>query len=271
MAEIFNTPYFGISLTILSFMIGQKIQKKTGLLICNPFLKHCLPPGGRFLLQFLTIIKSRNWRERNMAQLSTMSQVFDIISKKDGIIGIHARPGLGKTTLMLQIVDEVNKRKDGTALIFSLAESQAQLIRRMQQMNVSCERLVIDDAPHPTVEHMETRIKQVGKVSILCVDYLRLLENAVVEKLTEISKKYGVPILINGVLPREYGPKEKQEQCSALDYANRCPHPFPTYDFFAFIYRDTGPVAELIVKKCWDYDPVNIFMEWDDQETKFKF
>ena len=38
MAEIFNTPYFGISLTILSFMIGQKIQKKTGLLICNPLI-----------------------------------------------------------------------------------------------------------------------------------------------------------------------------------------------------------------------------------------
>ena len=53
-----------------------------------------------------------------MAQLSTMNQIFDILSKKDGIIGIHARPGLGKTTLMLQIVDEVNKRKDGTALIF---------------------------------------------------------------------------------------------------------------------------------------------------------
>ena len=55
-----------------------------------------------------------------MAQLSSANQIFDIISEKDGIIGIHARPGIGKTTLMLQIVDEVNKRKDGAALIFSL-------------------------------------------------------------------------------------------------------------------------------------------------------
>lgn len=38
MAEIFNTPYFGISLTIIAFLIGQKIQKKTGLLICNPLI-----------------------------------------------------------------------------------------------------------------------------------------------------------------------------------------------------------------------------------------
>lgn len=208
-----------------------------------------------------------------MAQLSTMNQLFDIISEKDGIIGIHARPGIGKTTFMLQIVDEVNKRKAGTALIFSLADSQAQLMQRMQQMqqmNVSCDRVVIDDAPRPTAEHMETRIKQVGKVSILCIDYLQLLENAVVKKLTEISKKYGILILVNGVSPSEYSQKEKLEKCSALDYSNRCSHPFPTYDFFAFIYREAGSATELIVKKCWDYDPVNIFMEWDDQETKFK-
>lgn len=83
-----------------------------------------------------------------MAQLSTMNQVFDIISQKNGIIGIYARPGMGKTTFMLQIVDEVNKRKDGTALVFSMAESQAQLIKRMQQINVSCDRVVIDDIPH---------------------------------------------------------------------------------------------------------------------------
>lgn len=38
MENVFNSPYFGISLTILSFFIGQKIQKKTGLMICNPLI-----------------------------------------------------------------------------------------------------------------------------------------------------------------------------------------------------------------------------------------
>lgn len=206
-----------------------------------------------------------------MTHLSTMNQIFDIISGKDGIIGIHARPGMGKTTLMLQIMDEVNKRKGGTALIFSLEASKEWLLRRMQQMNVSCDRVVIDDAPNPTAEHMETRIKQVGKVSILCIDYLQLLKNSAVEKLTEISKKYEIPILINGVLSREYEQKERLEQCSALDYSNRYANHSSTYEFFAFIYRDAGPAAELIVKKCWDYDPINIFMEWDNQKTKFRF
>lgn len=38
MSDIFYTPYFGISLTILAFLIGLKIQKKTGLLFCNPLI-----------------------------------------------------------------------------------------------------------------------------------------------------------------------------------------------------------------------------------------
>ena len=203
-----------------------------------------------------------------MAQLSTMNQIFDILSKKDGIIGIHARPGLGKTTLMLQIVDEVNKRKDGTALIFSMAESQAQLIHRMQQMNISGDRVVIDDSSHPTAEYMQTRIKQARNVSILCIDYLQLLEQAVTEKLTEIAKKYEIPILISGVLSRDFESNDQKvylEQTAQQKYSL-------TYDFFALIRQEEGCIgAEFIIKKCWHWDPVNVFMEWDNRETKFKF
>ena len=203
-----------------------------------------------------------------MAQLSTMNRIFDILSKKGGIIGIHARPGCGKTTLMLQIADEVNKRKDGTALIFSMAESQAQLIHRMQQMNISCDRVVIDDTSHPTAEYMQTRIKQARNVSILCIDYLQLLEQAVTEKLTEIAKKYEIPILISGVLPRNFESNDQKvylEQTAQQKYSL-------TYDFFALIRQEEGCIgAEFIIKKCWHWDPVNVFMEWDNRETKFKF
>lgn len=38
MTEIFESPFFGIALSILAFWTGEKIQKKTGLLICNPLI-----------------------------------------------------------------------------------------------------------------------------------------------------------------------------------------------------------------------------------------
>ena len=129
-----------------------------------------------------------------MEQVYTVNQILDSVSEKTGVFALYGRPATGKTTRMLQTVGEINKRKAGTALIFSMAESQAQLIQRMQQMNISCDRVIVDETPHPTAEYMETRIKQMRKVSILCIDYLQLLENTVREQLPRIAEKYGIPI-----------------------------------------------------------------------------
>ena len=38
MAELFASPFFGISLSIVAFLIGVQLQKKTGLELCNPLL-----------------------------------------------------------------------------------------------------------------------------------------------------------------------------------------------------------------------------------------
>lgn len=38
MSEIFESPFFGIALSIFAFWLGQMLQKKTGLLLCNPLI-----------------------------------------------------------------------------------------------------------------------------------------------------------------------------------------------------------------------------------------
>lgn len=38
MQELFKSPFFGIALSIIAFWIGVKLQKKTGLVICNPLI-----------------------------------------------------------------------------------------------------------------------------------------------------------------------------------------------------------------------------------------
>ena len=38
MVEWTNSPFFGVALSVLAFWIGVKIQKKTGLVVCNPLL-----------------------------------------------------------------------------------------------------------------------------------------------------------------------------------------------------------------------------------------
>ena len=36
--ELFASPFFGISLSVIAFWIGLRIQKKTGLVACNPLI-----------------------------------------------------------------------------------------------------------------------------------------------------------------------------------------------------------------------------------------
>lgn len=38
MVEWTNSPFFGAALSVLAFWVGVKIQKKTGLVVCNPLL-----------------------------------------------------------------------------------------------------------------------------------------------------------------------------------------------------------------------------------------
>lgn len=38
MSELFSSPFFGISLSILAFLIGVQIRRRTGLELCNPLL-----------------------------------------------------------------------------------------------------------------------------------------------------------------------------------------------------------------------------------------
>ena len=45
--------------------------------------------------------------------------ILDTMSNNYGLAGIFANPGFGKTTLMMQIIDEINKRKDGIAIVMS--------------------------------------------------------------------------------------------------------------------------------------------------------
>ena len=50
MSELFASPFFGIALTIVAFSIGVWIQKKTGLVICNPLIIAIVLVSGVLLL-----------------------------------------------------------------------------------------------------------------------------------------------------------------------------------------------------------------------------
>lgn len=50
MKELYSSPFFGIALSIIAFWIGEKIQKKTRLAICNPLIIAILLIIGTLLI-----------------------------------------------------------------------------------------------------------------------------------------------------------------------------------------------------------------------------
>ena len=50
MSELFASPFFGFALSIVAFSIGVWIQKKTGLVICNPLIIAIVLVSGVLLL-----------------------------------------------------------------------------------------------------------------------------------------------------------------------------------------------------------------------------
>lgn len=50
MLELLESPFFGVALSILAFWVGVRIQKKTGLVLCNPLLIGIVLTAGVLLL-----------------------------------------------------------------------------------------------------------------------------------------------------------------------------------------------------------------------------
>lgn len=50
MAELTASPFFGIALSILAYWLGVRLQKKTGLVICNPLIIAIVLVSGVLLL-----------------------------------------------------------------------------------------------------------------------------------------------------------------------------------------------------------------------------
>ena len=50
MAEVTASPFFGIAISILAFAIGIWVQKKTGLIICNPLIIAIVLVSGVLLI-----------------------------------------------------------------------------------------------------------------------------------------------------------------------------------------------------------------------------
>ena len=165
-----------------------------------------------------------NWRNRD--DLSLYTGIFDLDALTCGLHNqeltiIGARPGMGKTTLTLQIAQEIAKKKN--VVFISLEMSDIQLIQKMiakrsivnsYKMRLGtleesdwdkiakasvelCELNLKIDTKARTIQDIELmakRLKNKNKLDLLIIDYIQLLKsqgkfNLREQEVAEISRR----------------------------------------------------------------------------------
>ncbi len=124
---------------------------------------------------------------------------------KGELILVASRPGMGKTSIALNIAQHAAKASGKAVAIFSLEMSREQLVtrllsgeglveaRKLQRGNLSAEewrrivtaaaslsatKILIDDNPTLTVADMNAQCRRVRDLGLVVIDYLQLMQSA---------------------------------------------------------------------------------------------
>ena len=136
--------------------------------------------------------------------ISALDKVTTGLNKSDLII-LGARPGMGKTSLALNVARNVAVNSKKTVCFFSLEMSRDQLAQRMLSNEASIEseklrtgdlsadewtrlaaagknlsdvELYFDETPGITVPEMKAKLRRMRKVDLVIIDYLGLMGSA---------------------------------------------------------------------------------------------
>ena len=113
--------------------------------------------------------------------------------KNDKILLIVSRPGTGKTTLAIDITNNVAKETDKPVLYFSLESSKKYLEPRFLSDNIE----IITGHPSITSIHLisEKKYRKYGGLSLIVVDYLQLIKSGISDETFDYTRKKIIEIL----------------------------------------------------------------------------
>ncbi len=163
---------------------------------------------GTILLSVYEQLAERAHSDSDIPGLSTGLRDLDTkingLNKSDLVL-IAARPGMGKTSIALNIALAVAKKTMKTVVIFSLEMSKLQLASRMHSNEsfvdsqllltgklseeewgklglaasaISRTDIRVDDNPTITVTEMNAKCRRVENLSLVIIDYLQLMTSA---------------------------------------------------------------------------------------------
>ena len=172
--------------------------------------------------------------------IKDLDRVIMGLNRSDLIL-LAARPGMGKTSFALNIVEHVAVKEGLRAAFFSLEMTKEQIVSRMMAMEglvpgqnlrtgklsddewvrlieagdvLSKAEIYIDDTPGITIPDMKSKLRRLNGVDLVVVDYLQLMSSAKrienrVQEISEITrnlkimaKELDVPLITLSQLSR---------------------------------------------------------------------
>lgn len=241
------------------------------------------------------------------------------LNRSDLII-LGARPGMGKTSFALNIATHVAMKENRKVCFFSLEMSRDQLAQRVlsSESGVDSEKLrngnlqspdwvalgdagerlshanfFIDETAGITVPEMKAKIRRLGNVDLVIVDYLGLMHSARridnrVQEISEITrslkvmaKELQIPVIVCSQLSRATEVRGKSHKPGLADLRDSGSIEQDA-DIVLFLYRDeyynndteNGDVAvpgkaECIIAKNRHGSIGSIELHWDGKLTRY--
>lgn len=180
-----------------------------------------------------------------------------INSLKNGeLICIASRPGVGKTTLSIDIVNNVSKQTKNKIIFISLESSKEKLKERFINDNVE----IIDDKRSIVdIEEVCRKLYLINhSLSLIVIDYLQLVIPEIwrmdktrepvdiLKSLKQLALELNVPIIITSQLPRTI--IEREDKRPILTDLENCGTSYH-YHKVLFLYKDIDNNLKIEVAK----------------------
>ena len=185
---------------------------------------------------------------------------------------IASRPGIGKTTLSIDIVNNISKQTDNKILFISLENSKEQLEKRIEsdKIEIITDKISITDIEDTCRDLSNTY----NYLSLIVIDYLQLIEPKVSRKdklrekvdtikaLKQLAVESNVPIIITSQLPRtDEKPKLEDLNVNGTTYY---------YHKVLLLSKDTENKVKIDIAKNKGISHSFVDLEFDRDNFSFK-
>ena len=214
---------------------------------------------------------------------------------KSDLLLLAGRPGMGKTSMGLNVAVNAAKASRKTVAVFSLEMSREQLVTRLLAgeglIDLSRLDIRIDDNPLLTVADMNAKCRRLDDLGLVVIDYLQLMTSAggkgysgenrqqavsdISRMLKIMAKELQVPVLCLSQLSRANEKRDdKRPMLSDLRESGAIEQ---DADIVMFLYRDDyynsdsekRNIAECIVAKNRHGETGKVELRWLPEYTSF--